>query len=162
MTTDQPITPRGALLLAFADYLIEHASLPSSVYAQLARECAEYLPDAATILWEIAEERSRQNAKWGEQNHPDGTGPDVHWLNGPRNQQWPAPVEASGQALAEYFRNRCKANSPDDDNYLDILMEEVAEAFAENDPARLRTELIQVAAVATQWVETIDRRTGAR
>jgi hypothetical protein len=40
----------------------------------------------------------------------------------------------------------------------DILLEEVAEAFAEDDPGRLRAELIQVAAVATQWVEAIDRR----
>lgn len=39
-----------------------------------------------------------------------------------------------------------------------ILREEVAEAFAESDPELLRTELIQVAAVAVSWVEDIDRR----
>lgn len=42
--------------------------------------------------------------------------------------------------------------------WLDILREEVLEAFAEDDPARLRTELVQVAAVAVAWVEAIDRR----
>jgi hypothetical protein len=26
------------------------------------------------VLAEIADERARQDAKWGEQNHPDGTG----------------------------------------------------------------------------------------
>ncbi|TIH26025.1 NUDIX hydrolase, partial [Subtercola vilae] len=41
----------------------------------------------------------------------------------------------------------------------DILLEEVFEAFAESDTSKLRTELIQVAAVAQQWVEAIDRRT---
>jgi hypothetical protein len=39
-----------------------------------------------------------------------------------------------------------------------ILREEVYEAFAEEDPAALRTELIQVAAVAATWVDAIDRR----
>jgi hypothetical protein len=37
-----------------------------------------------------------------------------------------------------------------------VLAEEVAEAFAETDPARLREELIQVAATAVRWVEAID------
>jgi hypothetical protein len=48
-----------------------------------------------------------------------------------------------------------------DGGYLDwlhILREEVAEAFAESDPAKLRAELVQVAAVAVNWVEAIDRR----
>lgn len=39
-----------------------------------------------------------------------------------------------------------------------ILAEEVYEAFAETDPARLRHELVQVAAVAAAWVEDIDSR----
>lgn len=39
-----------------------------------------------------------------------------------------------------------------------ILDEEVAEAFAETDPVRLRAELIQVAAVALRWVAAIDER----
>lgn len=46
--------------------------------------------------------------------------------------------------------------------FRDILACEVAEAFAEEDPARLRAELIQVAAVAVQWVEAIDARAVTR
>ncbi|HYF53037.1 MAG TPA: hypothetical protein VEA41_02135 [Salinarimonas sp.] len=42
--------------------------------------------------------------------------------------------------------------------YSQILAEEVAEALAESDPMLLRAELVQVAAVAVQWVEAIDRR----
>lgn len=36
-----------------------------------------------------------------------------------------------------------------------------AEALAESDPARLRAELVQVAAVAVCWIEAIDRRATA-
>ena len=39
-----------------------------------------------------------------------------------------------------------------------ILLEEVYEAFAEEDPIKLRSELVQVAAVAVQWIAAIDRR----
>ncbi len=48
-----------------------------------------------------------------------------------------------------------------DVNWKTILLEEVAEAFAENDPATLRRELVQVAAVAAAWIEAIDRRASA-
>ena len=39
-----------------------------------------------------------------------------------------------------------------------ILLEEVFEALAESDPAKLRTESIQSAAVIAAWVEDIDSR----
>ena len=45
--------------------------------------------------------------------------------------------------------------------YRDILLEEVFEALAESNPARLRVELVQVAAVAVAWVEKIDRQAAA-
>jgi hypothetical protein len=89
---------------------------------------------------EIREERDRQDAKFGPQNHLDGTGRD-------------------GDAVAAtQARKACQANSPADGNWRDILEEEVREAFAETDPELLRTELIQVAAVCQNWVEAIDRR----
>ncbi len=92
------------------------------------------------ILAEVSDERERQVAKWGEQNHPDGTGRD-------------------GDAeMARLDRAKCKANGPDEDNFRDILQEEVSEAFAETHPKALRNELVQVAAVAVQWIEAIDRR----
>lgn len=40
----------------------------------------------------------------------------------------------------------------------DILNEEFYEAMAEEEPVKLRTELIQVSAVAAAWAEAIDRR----
>jgi hypothetical protein len=95
------------------------------------------------VLEEVHAERERQDAKWGEQNHPDGTGDD----DGYRQRQ------------AEAARSICQAHAADGTvTWLDILREELAEAFAESDSAKLRAELIQVAAVATAWVESIDRR----
>jgi malonyl CoA-acyl carrier protein transacylase len=93
------------------------------------------------ILGEIAEERQRQNERWGEQNHPDGTGTAMH-------QEL---VKHARAAVAKHVDFGMLS-------WQDILLEEVAEAFAETDPALLRAELVQVAAVATAWIEAIDRR----
>ena len=94
-----------------------------------------------TPLEEVQAERHRQDAKWGEQNHPDGTGQvvDIEYADDVK-----AACDANHRAGIGTFR--------------DILEEEVAEAFAESDPAKLRAELLQVAAVAVAWVEAIDRR----
>lgn len=105
----------------------------------------------AAVPAEVAAERKRQNAKWGEQNHPNGTGPDK--LPMPYGSgSWSASVAADRLTLL----TNCAAQIGHV-TWLHILREEVFEAFAEEDPAKLRAELIQVAAVATQWVEAIDR-----
>ena len=99
---------------------------------------------ANVALAEIAAERARQDAKWGEQNHPDGTG------------------LAHDDTYARVARDACEiAASHGKCTYRLILNEEVAEAFAESDPAKLRARLVQVAAVAVAWIECIDRRTAA-
>ncbi len=103
------------------------------------------------VLAHVLDELRRQDVKWGEQNHSDGTGPDIRWQPGIQST-------ATAAVLADEFRRRCQANSPGEDTWRDILLEEVAEALAENDPAKLRAELVQVAAVAVQWIEAIDRR----
>jgi hypothetical protein len=41
-----------------------------------------------------------------------------------------------------------------------ILLEEVFEAMAEDDPERLQKELVQVAAVAVAWIEALNQRGG--
>jgi hypothetical protein len=90
---------------------------------------------------QIADERVRQDAKFGElRDYEDGTG-------------GPGSAEA-----AELLRAVCKAGDTDGDTWAKILAEEVAEAFAETDPAALRKELVQVAAVAVAWIEGLDRR----
>lgn len=99
--------------------------------------------NAQRVAQEVVTERARQDAKWGEQSHPDGT-----------SEIW--------SHKADEFRASCQASfALGHGTWLDILLEEVYEAAAEYDPAALRTELIQVAAVCVAWAEAIDRRGGA-
>lgn len=87
----------------------------------------------------VRHERTAQEKKWGEQNHPNGTGPAF-------------------AALCEERRNVCdKAFKDGVGTYRHILDEEVHEAYAESDPAKLKVELIQVMAVCKAWIECIDR-----
>ena len=113
-------------------------------------------------ITEIKQERERQNAKWGEQNHPDGTGERsiplgriVH--KGPIGPNSGDTHYAFGLALMAKKATDDAANHGTV-TWADILLEEVFEALAESDPDKVRTELVQVAAVAAQWVEAIDRR----
>jgi hypothetical protein len=93
------------------------------------------------VLKEVAAERGRQQETWGEQNHPDGTG------------------TTSLRGAGGLSRERCDAAFAEGNGTWEhILTEEVYEAFAEQDPAALRAELVQVAAVAVAWIEAIDRR----
>jgi len=98
-------------------------------------------PRLTGVLAEVAAERAAQDARWGEQNHPDGTGNKSQQDQAERAREWCQSAFGSGYGT-----------------WSDILAEEVAEANAERDPARLRAELIQVAAVAVAWAEAIDRR----
>lgn len=98
----------------------------------------------ARVLDEVEAERYRQEARWGEQNHPDVVSGMVYLIS--PGDHFKVITEDRAD------RGRC--------SYADILLEEVAEAIDEalaGDKAKLRTELIQVAAVATKWVEKLDR-----
>lgn len=103
------------------------------------------------VLQEIADERDRQDDKWGPQDHRDGTHPEIVWVfTGP------------AAYVAESARMQCQAEAEEGaTNWRSIALEEVAEAFAEADPAKLRAELVQCAAVFVAWIEAIDRRSAA-
>ncbi len=93
------------------------------------------------IYSEIADERQRQDALWGSQNHRDGTG-------GERTKH-----------LATLAQHYCETNFKyGEGTWRDILNEETCEAFAESDPLALRRELVQCAAVCVAWIEALDRR----
>lgn len=116
--------------------------------AQLLADVSAYMgrilgPDAR-VLAEVQAERERQDAKWGEQNHPNGTG-------------------GSGALyVADRYRSIVDEGLKSGNvTWRDVLLEEVFEALAEPDPGRLRAELIQVAAVAVAWAAAIDRRAAA-
>lgn len=89
----------------------------------------------------VISERFAQHKKWGEQNHSDGTGRA-------------ADVDNANRAKALTDRHA----ETGDLTWRDILAEEFFEALAESDEDALKTELVQVAAVATAWVEAIERR----
>ena len=95
-----------------------------------------------TVYDDILEERIRQHRKHGDQAHlPDGTGGLLRQIESSNRQGECDRATARGTVT-----------------FALILAEEVAEALAETDPAKLRAELVQVAAVAVQWVEAIDGR----
>lgn len=98
------------------------------------------------ILGEVIDETDRQDKKWGEQNHPD-VRPGSSAVRG----HYAAVADLWKAANAE--RARSGAISWDG-----ILLEEVYEAFAEEDPVKLRAELVQSAAVIVQSIAAIDRR----
>jgi hypothetical protein len=104
------------------------------------------------VLFEVADEREAQNEKWGEQNHPDGTGPNLE-LSGLPGYYGYAPD------FADWAKDRCnKEFRQGHGTWEHILTEEWGEVLEESDVVKLRAELIQVAAVAVAWVEAIDRR----
>jgi len=92
----------------------------------------------------VSVERHAQDQKWGVQNHPDGTGA------GYSKELADTAREATQIAAENGFLT-----------WRHILTEEFYEAIAECRVDQLRTELIQVAAVAVAWVEAIDRRANA-
>lgn len=94
----------------------------------------------ALTLREVAMERARQDAKWGEQNHPMGTSDRLGYA-------------------AETAKMLCKREAACGTvTWRHIIEEEFWEAMAEEDPARLRAELVQVAAVAVAMIECLDRK----
>lgn len=126
-TTDAPIpytlTAIGALLSS-----PERDLLPAATITR-------------AVLTEVQQERAAQDARWGEQNHPDGTGAmHTTWVANATRRR--ADEAAKGGTLT----------------WRHILEEEVCEAFAETDPDALCAELTQVAAVAVCWIESIRRR----
>ena len=106
----------------------------------------------AGALMEVSGERGAQDLKWGPQNHPDVA--------------YDAPIEAIAYLLgiptADVARDNCDATfHAGRPSWAHVLVEEVSEAVeagCESDPAHLREELVQCAAVCVAWIEAIDRR----
>jgi hypothetical protein len=95
----------------------------------------------AKFAADVDDERHAQLAKWGDQRHPDGTG---------------GPVMKS---RADEVRRQCQYLADNGGaDWRSILLEEVFEALAEDDASRLRTELVQAAAVISAWIYDIDQR----
>ena len=95
---------------------------------------------------EVRGEMVRQVAKWGVQQHKSYT------INTVMNE-----VEISADAAKARCDEKAKKGLV---SWTDIFLEEVFEAFDEakkGNLENLRTELVQCAAVAVSWIESIDR-----
>ena len=129
------------------------------------------------VLTEIVGERIAQDGKWGEQNHPDLSPrlfprtPGFDTLDDGAEGQFDRGSIAWLAAVARYYgvpiADRAKeyCQSEHEGNYgswFSIHVEELAEALEQaalGDTAKMRAELIQLAATCTAHVEAIDRRT---
>jgi hypothetical protein len=107
---------------------------------------------------------------WGDPLTVDGNFPkglvDYVWEERERQLEKRGIQErASGSSKARWgFSLRAARKEYDDAlecgklTWVNILNEEVLEAFEETDPATLRAELVQVMAVAASWILDLDRR----
>ncbi|QJD54018.1 hypothetical protein SEA_GALACTICA_71 [Streptomyces phage Galactica] len=92
------------------------------------------------IFEDVRAERSRQDLKWGEQVHPNGT-------------------SIKFKPLADAARNACRAADANGSNtWAHIMREEFWEALSETDRDALRKELVQVVSVGVAWIECLDKQ----
>ena len=109
------------------------------------------------VLDEVAEERASQFAEYGDNSGMRlGMGPEFLWLK---------PFGVMGAAVVEQkFRENYEQYEKIQGQvtWMHLIREEVAEAFAEADPGRLREELIQVAALCVSCIENLDAGTVQR
>lgn len=103
--------------------------------------------DHARALREIGREMTRQDDLWGIQDHPDFYEDSTAFR---REYAMPFAKQVQDDCAED-----ARQGTP---NWGRIAFEEVLEAFQEEDPRRMRDELIQAAAVFTQWALAIDRR----
>jgi predicted house-cleaning noncanonical NTP pyrophosphatase (MazG superfamily) len=95
------------------------------------------------VLADVKAEREAQDRMWGVQEFPDGSGSEF--------------AEDADRAKLEC----ATAYQQGELTWRHILAEEFFEALAESDPAALRVELVQTAAVAVKWIQSLDRQHGA-
>lgn len=100
-----------------------------------------------SVLHQVRNERIAQDAKWGQQDHPDV-------LPGWHIDDFDIPPQGVAKIRTDYRTKKGLLT------YTDILIEELCEAVeaaCDGNKVELRAELVQVAAVAVAWVEKLDR-----
>jgi hypothetical protein len=111
-----------------------------------------------SVLREVAAERVRQDAKWGQQNHPSVDQTLARRRGGCTQERMCEEYEIPSEDRAKQKCENATANGTV--TYAHIAVEEMSEAVsAKYDTAR-RVELVQLAAVVVGWIEAIDRRVG--
>ena len=106
------------------------------------------------VLAAVRTHRAEQIAMYGDNaDLLDGTGPEVRWLA--------TRPSFSSRSTAELIEVRLRQeydSHPAVPSWMHLVREEVAEAFMESDPVRLRAELLQVATLCVSWMENLDAR----
>jgi hypothetical protein len=105
-------------------------------------------PGVSDFAQAVDAERQAQLKKFGDQRHPDGTGPDQQIL-----PDWTA-VDLANAARANCQRQAEMGIV----TWRDIFGEEACEVLAETEWPKLRAELIQTASVIQAWISDGDRR----
>lgn len=101
---------------------------------------------------DIQRERRRQDDKWGRDRTLPSF-PPFGRCDGAADRPYAMGFQHNEQAIKATMTWEAQAG---DASWGRILQEEVIEAFAAEDTAQLRAELVQVAAVAQAWIEAID------
>lgn len=113
-----------------------------------------------SITREVMAEIERSIQKHGEQRHlPLGTGHDSRPLAFIYDVLHRNDVRASYIAASARTFTKARSQNEGGDGTItwkDILLEEVFEALSEDDPAAIRAEFVQVAAVALKIIDAID------
>lgn len=125
----------------------ERVTLPADEFRKKYAPTPNDLIEFGHALGDVHGEMQRQINKWGQQNHPSYTAWDVLGKDTPLSADM-AKTICDAKARAGLV------------SWTDIFLEEVFEAIEEakaGDLEKLRTELIQCAAVAVSWAESIDR-----
>lgn len=171
MTVQTPDVPSAAmerLLDAVMDYRgcvsydpkVRHPSFNWGEHAELVRchthgghMTSEHTCQTDLVLQDLRAERARQFARYGDNaDLVDGVGPTARWLQ-PYSGDTAAVVERRFRDDYEEYEKDHGAPT-----WARLLREELAEALAEADPAKLRAELLQVAALSVSWIEKLDAR----
>lgn len=112
--------------------------------------------ETANVFTDLALRRHQQIAKWGHnETMQDGTGPDSRWAVGLGTGHRAPVLEAS---IRDGYDAKVQAGGVEALTWVDILLEEMAEAFCEDDPAKLYNELADAGAVIVSWMEKIRQR----
>lgn len=104
---------------------------------------ADYEDAYEAVASEVVLEAFAQLDQWGEQNHDPQYGTGARREFARAAEKW----RAIADARSELGRQAWDA----------ILLEEVFEALAEEDPVRIREELVQAGAVILSFIASLDR-----
>lgn len=128
-----------------------------------------------SVLDEIAAERGRQFAKWGDQADCADADPVIlaRLADPDEEHYWRAPGAVARRLSEEYEiptgergKQICQREADrHGGTHAGIVIEEIAElieavaySHAEDDITKMRAEAIQAAATLVQWIEAMDRR----